>query len=144
MLVSDVLSHKDKSVVTVAPDTRIEDLLARLAEYNIGAIVVSSDGETVSGIVSDRDVVRALARSRADLLSRPVSELMTVDITTASPKDSIDYLMSLMTEQRIRHIPVLVDRKLVGIISIGDVVKSRMEELESERQHLISYISSGS
>lgn len=145
MLVSDVLSRKDANVVTVSPDTPVADLLARLAEYNIGAILVSSDGgQTVAGIVSERDVVRALAGSSGSPLNQPVSELMTVEITTASPKDSIEHLMGLMTEHRIRHIPVLVDRNLVGIVSIGDVVKSRMQELESEREHLISYISSGS
>lgn len=144
MLVSDVLSGKQHTVVTVTPETPVEELLARLAEYNIGAILVSSDGETVTGIVSERDVVRALARRGGNPLREPVSELMTVDITTASPKDSIEHLMGLMTEHRIRHIPVLVEGKLVGIVSIGDVVKSRMQELESERQHLISYISSGS
>lgn len=144
MLVSDVLSHKGQSVVTVAPDTRVEELLARLAEYNIGAVLVSTDGETVIGIVSERDVVRALARGRGDVLGQPVSALMTAEITTATPKDSIEHLMGLMTEHRIRHIPVLVERKLVGVVSIGDVVKSRMEELTAEREHLISYISSGS
>ncbi|MEP6464384.1 MAG: CBS domain-containing protein [Frankiaceae bacterium] len=144
MLVSDVLSGKQQSVVTVRPETPVEELLARLAEHNIGAILVSSDGETVTGIVSERDVVRALARSRGDVLGQPVRNLMTEDITTASPKDSIEHLMGLMTERRIRHIPVLVEGKLVGIVSIGDVVKSRMEELTSEREHLISYISSGS
>lgn len=144
MQVSDVLSRKGQSVVTVGPDTRVEELLARLAEHNIGAILVSSDGETVTGIVSERDVVRAMAGGRSDVLAQPVSALMTVEITTASPKDTIEHLMGLMTEHRIRHIPVLVEQKLVGVISIGDVVKSRMEELTAEKEHLISYISSGS
>lgn len=145
MLVSDVLSRKGGSVVTVPPETPVGDLLARLAEFNIGAVLVSSDGETVAGIVSERDVVRSLTSAASgDPLRQPVSALMTAEITTASPKDSIDHLMVLMTENRIRHIPVLLEEKLVGIISIGDVVKIRMEELESERQHLISYISSGS
>lgn len=143
MLVNDVLSRKGGSVVTVSPDTQVEELLALLAEHNIGAVLVSADGETVTGIVSERDVVRALSSGGGSTLGRRVRELMTVDITTASPKDSIDHLMRLMTENRIRHIPVLADQKLVGIISIGDVVKIRMEELESEREHLISYISSG-
>jgi CBS domain-containing protein len=144
MLVSDVLSHKDNFVVTVPPETLVAELLARLAQYNIGAILVSSDGETVAGIVSERDVVRALASGGGSPLSQPVSELMTADITTATPKDSIEHLMGLMTERRIRHIPVLADGKLAGIVSIGDVVKSRIEELTFERENLISYISSGS
>jgi CBS domain-containing protein len=141
MLVRDVLARKGSTVVTVSPETTIDILLSHLAEYNIGAALVSPDGEVLLGIVSERDVVRNLDHTGASPLSRPVTDIMTSEITTATPEDTIEHLMAVMTEERVRHIPVLVDGKLAGLVSIGDVVKSRMDELESEREHLISYIS---
>jgi CBS domain-containing protein len=143
MRIVDVLRHKGDFVATISPQARVGDLLAALSEHNIGALVVSEDGGTVAGIVSERDIVRALQARGPGLLDAPVQEIMTSEVTVAQPADSLDGLMRTMTERRIRHVPVVVDGRLSGLISIGDVVKSRMGELESERESLIGYISSG-
>src|SRR5215217_6181758 len=129
MRISDLLRGKGTAVVTVAPETTVTDLLARLAEHNVGALVVLR-GEEIAGIVSERDVVRRLVEHGPGLLDRPVAEIMTKMVASCEPEDSVDQLTVLMTERRIRHVPVLVEGKLSGIVSIGDVVKNRMEELE--------------
>jgi CBS domain-containing protein len=143
MLIRDVLRRKGDFVVTVPPDTPVSELLAKLAEHNVGALVISSDGRTVDGIVSERDVVRAMPARGAAALDEPVSAIMTVDVAVVAPSDTVEGLMRLMTEHRIRHVPVVSDGRLAGIISIGDVVKTRMDQLEVERESLIGYISSG-
>ncbi len=140
MRIADILSGKGADVVTVRPDATVRELLDLLAEHNIGALVVTQDGQTVEGIVSERDVVRCLHGDAAGF-DQPVSAIMTADVASSEPSESVDHLMLLMTERRIRHVPVLVDGRLVGIVSIGDVVKSRMGELEFEREQLSSYIS---
>lgn len=140
MRINDVLHTKGDDVVTVTPDTTVRDLIALLAEHNIGAVVVSTDDEPVAGIVSERDVVRALLDG-VEVLDTPVSQIMTVEVRTVGPKDSVHELMKLMTEHRIRHVPVVVDGGLHGLVSIGDVVKSRIGELEFERDQLSSYVS---
>ena len=142
MRITDVLRGKGDDVVTVAPHEPVTHLLDLLAEHRIGAIVVSADGSAVDGIVSERDVVRSLQRDGADMLSRPVAEIMTTEVHTAEPEAELNDLMRLMTERRFRHVPVLVDGRLAGIISIGDVVKHRIDELQSERDHLEAYIHS--
>lgn len=141
MRIRDVLQHKGGDVVTIGPDAPIEELVRLLGERNIGAAVVSSDGTTVDGIVSERDVVRLLVGG-ADKLSGPVSTIMTSAVSSCSPGATIDEVMQLMTEHRIRHVPVVVDGRLAGIVSIGDVVKMRIGELEFEREQLSTYISS--
>lgn len=141
MRISDVLRRKGDAVVTVPPDTTIRQLIDLLAEHGVGALVVSSGGEQVEGIVSERDVVRALHHDGEDLLSRPVSDIMTGSVRTCVPGDAVDDLMRVMTELRVRHVPVVVDDRLVGIVSIGDVVKHRIDELQSERDQLSAYIS---
>jgi CBS domain-containing protein len=143
MLVRDVLRRKGDKVATVPPETSVEGLVAKLVEHNVGALVVSSDGVTIDGIVSERDIARAMHTTGPGLLEQPVSSIMTVDVTVAAPDDSIERLMRQMTEHRIRHLPVVADGRLSGIISIGDVVKSRIDELETEREQLIGYIGSG-
>jgi CBS domain-containing protein len=143
MRISDVLRGKGSTVVTVEPATDVRTLLGVLAEHRIGATVVSSDGRTIDGIVSERDVVRALADRGASILSEPVSGIMTADVQTCDPGAHVDELMRVMTEGRFRHVPVLVDGALAGIVSIGDVVKHRVVELESEREALSRYITSG-
>jgi CBS domain-containing protein len=140
MRISDVLRMKGGQVVTVAPDTKVEGLLALLAEHKIGAAVVSGDGTTVAGIVSERDIVRALAARGAAVLSEQVSAIATADVQTVAPEASIADVERLMTNGRFRHTPVVVDGALRGIVSIGDVVKNRMDELESERATLTDYI----
>lgn len=142
MQVRDVLRHKGRGVATVSPAVTIAELLVRLAESNVGAMVVTSESGSVRGIVSERDVVRALRRMGSDLLDEPVSAIMTSAVTTTTPDDSVESLARIMTESRIRHLPVLEDGRLAGIVSIGDVVKSRIDQLESERESLIGYIQS--
>ena len=140
MRIQEVLQSKDSDrVLTVSPETTVRQLVDVLAEHNVGALVVSSDGTTAEGIVSERDIVRQLTAGVA-LLDRPVSEIMTTDVHTCSPQDGVDKLMMLMTEQRVRHVPVIVDDRLSGIVSIGDLVKSRIRELEFERDQLSSYV----
>ena len=144
MNIADILRHKGSAVVTIEPDATVADLLARLAEHNIGAVVVTgADGPPVLGIVSERDVVRKLHDMGADLLRRPVSEIMTTLVATCTPDDSVDSLSVLMTNNRVRHVPVVVDGRLAGIVSIGDVVKTRMEQLEHEHEQLQAYITQG-
>lgn len=139
MRISEILRRKGDSVVTIAPDATVRDLLQRLAEYNIGAVVVSGTGHTIEGIVSERDVVRRLVGGAA-VLDAPVSAIMTSEVHTCGPNDTVDQLMRLMTEQRFRHVPVVADGVLLGLVSIGDVVKSRIGELEFEREQLEHYI----
>ncbi|MCV7367052.1 histidine kinase [Mycolicibacterium duvalii] len=142
MRIADVLRNKGHSVATVTPETSVSGLLNELTVHNIGAmVVVSPDG--VLGIVSERDVVRKLHEIGAELLLRPVSEIMTALVATCSPDDSVDSLAALMTTNRVRHVPVMVAGRLAGIVSIGDVVKTRMEELEHEHQQLQAYITQG-
>jgi len=140
VLLTDVLRSKGGEVVTVAPEQDVAGLLGVLAQHGIGAAVVSSDGAMVEGIVSERDVVRALGERGAGVLQEPVRDICTTEVHTCPPDARIDDLMRVMTERRIRHVPVVTDGRLTGIVSIGDVVKHRMGELESEKQALSSYI----
>ena len=139
MRISEILRGKGDQVVTIAPEATVRELLALLAEHNIGAVVVSRDGATIQGIVSERDVVRGLHRG-TDVLDAQVLTIMTGDVHTCSPADTVDQLMRLMTQQRVRHIPVLIDARLSGLVSIGDIVKTRIGELEFEREQLEHYI----
>ena len=142
MRIADVLRNKGASVATITPETSVSGLLTELSVHNIGAmVVVSPDG--VIGIVSERDVVRALQQRGADLLRQPVSEIMTTFVATCTPADSVDHLSALMTTKRVRHIPVMENGRLTGIVSIGDVVKTRMEELEAQQEQLQAYITRG-
>ncbi|HVV23923.1 MAG TPA: CBS domain-containing protein [Pseudonocardiaceae bacterium] len=142
MRISDVLRRKGHEVATVAPTATVEQLVATLGEHNIGAAVVTDD-ERLIGIVSERDVVRRLRDRGAELLSAAVAEIMTADVLTCAPGDTVDQLAEIMTERRIRHMPVTEDGRLVGIVSIGDVVKSRISQLETDREQLESYIVHG-
>jgi len=140
MRISDVLSSKPGGqVVTIPPDNTVRDLLALLARHNIGAVVVSEDGVSVDGIVSERDVVRRLHEDEG-VLDGPVSAIMTREVATTEPHTSVDELRVLMTERRIRHVPVVDQDRLTGIISIGDVVKSSLDQLQFERDQLDSYV----
>jgi CBS domain-containing protein len=140
MRISDVLRAKGEQVVTVTPDTDVARLLAVLAEHRIGAVVVSRDGAAVDGIVSERDIVRALATRGAAVLAEPVAAILTPEVRTISPEASLAEAERMMTERRFRHVPVVVDGRLSGIVSIGDVVKKRIDELEDERSTLTGYI----
>ncbi len=140
MQVSVLLQGKGSDVVTVGPDTTTEEVVAVLARHRIGAVVVSSDGSAIEGVLSERDVVRALAQQGAAALGRRAADLMTAAVVTCQPDSTVEELMSTMTERRIRHVPVAVEGRLVGVVSIGDVVKDRIAGLEHEAQALTDYI----
>ena len=140
MRISDVLRVKGTEVVTVTPDTTVRRLLAVLAEHRIGAVVVSRDGTSVDGIASERDIVRALTKRGAAVMSEPVTAIYTAEVYTVTPQTSLEDVMRMMTVHRVRHAPVVVDGGLRGIVSIGDVVKNRIDELETERAALTDYI----
>jgi len=140
MRISEVLRSKPSAaVVTITPDATVRELVDLLAEHNVGALVVSTDGTSVDGIVSERDVVRRL-REAPDLLDLTVDSIMTEAVDRCTPDQPVTDLMVLMTDHRIRHVPVVEDNRLIGIISIGDVVKSRIGELEFERDQLDRYL----
>ena len=142
MRINQVLAAKAiKEIVTISPDATVREMLASLAEHNVGALVVSSDGKSLEGIVSERDVVRALTDTE-NLLDSPVSSIMTTEVRTCDGNHQVNELMLVMTEHRIRHLPVMDGDELIGVISIGDVVKSRLQELEFERDQLDSYVHS--
>jgi CBS domain-containing protein len=143
MKISDILRHKattsGSAVVTIAPTGAVTELLAQLAEHKIGALVVL-DGDAVGGIVSERDVVRRLNERGAAILEATVADIMTTDVVSCSSHDSVDSVAETMTERRIRHMPVIDAGALIGIVTIGDVVSSRMRQLEQDRGQLEQYI----
>jgi len=143
MLVSGLLKSKGPAVVTVAPDTTATDVVAVLAEHRIGAVVVSADGQHIDGVVSERDVVRALAERGLGAMEDEASSIMTSEVITCRPETTVEELMALMTQRRIRHVPVVAGGTLSGIVSIGDVVKDRISDLETETQVLHEYIAHG-
>jgi CBS domain-containing protein len=140
MHVSNLLEGKGSMVVTVTRDATVGDVVAELTHHRIGALVVSPDGQRIDGIVSERDIVKRLSVLNTKLLDEPVSSIMSTDVRVTAPTADVESIMNLMTERRIRHVPVVEDGRLVGIISIGDVVKSRIGELEKDRNELMEYI----
>lgn len=157
MLIEHILHRKGGEVESISADAAVSDAVTRLRERNIGALVVTAGGAepstageagehpALAGILSERDIVRSLAAApdATAVLREPVSALMTTDLATCGPAATVDELMRLMTDRRIRHIPVLDEGRLVGIVSIGDVVKSRIDELQTETETLHEYLSSG-
>jgi len=141
--VEGLLRNKGAEVVTVEGSTTVADALQTMATRRVGALVVSADGSAVDGIVSERDVVWGLADRGAGLLGETVATIMTRDVVTCGMATTVDQLSTMMTEGRMRHVPVVVDGALAGIVSIGDVVKDRLRELEAETQSLHEYISHG-
>lgn len=139
MQISDILRHKGSSVITIAPTASVSELLAKLAEHNIGALVVTRDDDVV-GIVSERDVVRRLHDPGRHVLDGEVANIMTSDVISCGGRDSVDSVAEEMTASRIRHMPVIEQNRLVGIITIGDVVFSRIRQLEADRGQLEHYI----
>lgn len=138
--VANILRRKGAEVVTVPPTMSVGDVAVVMADRGIGALPVSADGSALDGIVSERDLVRAIARMGAAGLDVPVSDVMTAEVTTCDPDTSVDTLMVTMTNGRFRHLPVLVDGALAGIVSIGDVVQIRVEELELQAQVMEQYV----
>jgi CBS domain-containing protein len=138
--ISDILRVKGDQVITVPPEADVTQLLAVLAEHKIGAVIVSGDGRRVDGIVSERDVVRALAARGAAVLTERVAAIHTVQVMSVPPEATVEEVERLMTERRFRHVPVVEGGALHGVVSIGDVVKFRIDELETERSSLAGYI----
>jgi CBS domain-containing protein len=138
--ISMLLATKGSDVATVRGDATVGEAVAGLRRRQVGALVVSEDGITIDGIVSERDVVRKLDELGEEVVHELVSSIMSAMVTTCSPEDDTESLMRTMTERRIRHVPVVADGRLSGIVSIGDVVKTRMEELEKNRTELLEYI----
>jgi CBS domain-containing protein len=140
MIVAQMLKGKTGGVITVAPTDHVSSAAKLLTDNRIGAVVVSTDGVTIAGILSERDIVRVLAARGAAVLAAPVSDLMTTKVTTCRLNDSVNEIMAMMSQGRFRHLPVAEHGALVGIISIGDVVKARVAEIEGEAQALREYI----
>jgi CBS domain-containing protein len=144
MNISDLLKHKGSGVSTIAAEESVARLVEVLAEQRVGALVVlggRSDRRRIEGIVSERDVVRALSARGAAAMATPVGQIMTTPVVSCSPEDGLEEIARLMTDRRFRHLPVISDGELVGIVSIGDVVAARIRQLETDRQQLESYIS---
>ena len=143
MNVNTILNVKGGDVVTVLASTPILEVTKTLAKFGIGSIVVTNEDGTLAGIVSERDVVRAIAHMGVDVTNEPVSEIMTENIVTCDRNDSVDKIMGIMTSKRFRHMPVVEEGKLKGIVSIGDVVQQRIAEAELEANAMRSYIATG-
>ncbi len=140
MFVSDILKAKGGSVVSVTSEQPVNEALALLAKHRIGAVLVVDPGGGIAGILSERDLVRAMHRIGKTVFDKRVGDLMTTPVVTCSPKDPVGAIEGMMTAQRFRHVPVLQDGKLIGLVSIGDVVKARIEEAEAEVDALRRYI----
>jgi CBS domain-containing protein len=139
MRIADVLRNKGNAVATVGPEATVADLIGELAAHNVGALPVVEGGHLI-GIVSERDVVRRLHAGGAALLAVRVADIMTTEVTTCTPGDDVTDLAAIMTSRRFRHLPVVVEGELAGIVSIGDLVKARIDQLEAERAQLQNYI----
>ncbi len=142
MRIANVLRVKGSVVATVTPDVPVAVVLAEMVKHRVGAVVVVHDGAVV-GTVWERDLVRLLHQRGASLINAPVSEIMNVDVISCTLTDEVDGILRIMTDRRIRHLPVMVDGKLSGIVSMGDLVKARIGELEADRAYLQSYIGAG-
>lgn len=140
MQVSILLQQKGPDVVTVAPGVPISEVVSVLTQNRIGAVVVSADGHHIDGVLSERDIVEALAERGAEILESRAEEHMSSEVFTCQPDTTVETLMATMTDHRVRHVPVLVDGELAGLVSIGDVVKDRISSLENETQVLHDYI----
>ncbi len=142
MLVAEILKSKGGEVFSIAPDTPVARACAELDSRRVGALIVC-DGDLVAGVFSERDVVKAVAADGVDALSQPVSIYMTREVVFAEPGETVGILMERMTDRRIRHLPVLRDARLAGVISIGDVVKCQIAEATQEAESLRTYIAAG-
>ena len=142
MNVEYILARKGREVRTIAPGASLEDALQRLRAERIGALVVSADGARIAGILSDRDILDAIADRGCDVLGESVGSLMTAKVFTCSREDRVSAIMALITDRRIRHVPVVEGGRLCGMVSIGDVVKQRLDEIEGEAAALREYVTS--
>ncbi len=142
MAVTHILKQKGSTVITVAPGDSVQSIVDTLSRHRIGAVLVTDKAGGIAGIVSERDVVRAMAGDAAGVARKTAADIMTAKVRTCSPNDTETDLVTLMTEHRIRHLPVVSNGKLAGMISIGDVVKHRMEMMEREAEEMKTYIAS--
>ncbi len=142
MAVAQILNLKGRSVISAAPTDTVQAIADTLSKHRIGAVLIRDDAGGLAGIASERDIVKAIARHGVAALAKTAAEIMTSKVRTCSPGDTEAALMSLMTEHRIRHLPVVEDGQLIGMISIGDVVKLRIESVEREAEEMKSYIAS--
>ncbi len=143
MTVAKILKDKGATVHTILSDVTVEDATRQMRELRVGALVATTEGEEIAGVFSERDLVRAITTDGQSALGRPISAYMTRGVVTCTLSDTIDHVMELMTDRRIRHLPIVEQGKLCGIVSIGDVVKVRMAETEFEAQVLKEYIAAG-
>lgn len=143
MLVERILREKGSDVASVSASATIAEALQLLKQWNVGALVVSAQSGPLAGIISERDIVRALAEQGAAALDQQVADLMTTEVVTVDRHAPLEHLMAVMTDKRIRHVPVVEQGELVGVVSIGDVVKRRVEELETENAQIVDYIHVG-
>jgi CBS domain-containing protein len=148
MNLAEILKAKGSTVITIAPDAVLDQAVSRLVDHNIGSLVVCTrdleHGERLIGIITERDILHACSsRSGRNLATTRVEEVMTTEVATVSPADAVDDVMGLMTERRIRHLPVLTDGRLVGLVSIGDIVKAQLDRLALENQFMKDYIHKG-
>jgi CBS domain-containing protein len=140
--IANVLRAKGSVVATVPPDAPVTVVLAQMAKHRVGAVVVVDDGAVV-GTVWERDLIRLLHERGASLVQAPILEIMNTDVISCMPTDEVDGVLRIMTDRRIRHLPVMVGDKLSGVVSMGDLVKARIDELETNRAYLQSYIGAG-
>jgi CBS domain-containing protein len=143
MKVKEILREKGSSVKTIKPEAPVRELVAALTKHGIGALVVVDDSKNIVGMVTERDVLRRCMQDEKPDLNRPVRSIMTEDVIVGVPDDDVDYVMHIITENKIRHLPIVMGKNLAGIVSIGDVVKIVMKEMEFENRHLKDYIQSG-
>ncbi|WP_349357424.1 CBS domain-containing protein [Stappia sp.] len=140
MTVASILNEKGRDVVTERSTTQMREICAILGRRRIGALVIADDDAPIAGIISERDVVRAISEDGVDALDKPVSAYMTAEVVTCQPQETVNTVMARMTGGRFRHVPVLQDGKLAGLISIGDVVKHRIAQIEREAEEMRNYI----
>ncbi|MFV0294652.1 MAG: CBS domain-containing protein [Hyphomicrobiaceae bacterium] len=140
MHVASILNSKGRNVEAVGPETTLKDVVEKLTTKRIGAVIVSATKDDLAGIVSERDIVNALARHGPAILDRPITEVMTRDVVTCKENDSVDHVMAVMTERRFRHVPVIANNRVAGLVSIGDVVKHRLAQIEHEANAMRDYI----
>ncbi|MCL5047537.1 MAG: CBS domain-containing protein [Firmicutes bacterium] len=141
MKIKQLLADKGNAVMTVKSTDSVLDAAKLMAEHKIGALVVSEDKSHIDGLISERDIVRRLSQIAGPVVSEPVSSIMTSSVYVCQLEDEVDYVMEVMTDNKVRHLPVVCDGKMCGMISIGDIVKSRIQELKSDAEHLLKYIS---
>ncbi|HEX3048947.1 MAG TPA: CBS domain-containing protein [Bacillota bacterium] len=141
MKVSDLLKEKGQNVVTITPNQTVNDALKMLLDHKIGSLMVMDTGNQIKGIITERDIIRGIAKDFEALKSLKVADLMSTSLIVGTPDDEIEYIMGIMTQNRIRHLPIVTNQGLVGMVSIGDLVKSLLQENEVKNRFLEDYIS---